>query len=341
MSKGSSYRELKEQLQQFVDAAVPSYYPLKSRVHHLRTMSTPSTQVYLKRDDELSFGVSGSKLRKYSTLIPYLKRRGIKTAALIGGAYSNNVLGLSQILLENGVRPILLVRKPGNPTLQGNYLFTRMLIPPENVKIIDRECWGDVERIAQEYAASEDSIVIPEGAFMEEALAGAITLSTDIFRNEEELGKEFAHVFVDAGSGLQAIALILGMSYCRSSTVVHVVLLALSPEEFKAKLEQMMFAFKEMIGNSRPFHLNYRLHQVGAAKSFGSVNGKGITNIIEFARAEGVFLDPIYSGKLVNACKQILLKKNVCGDALIVHSGGGLALSGFQSQIEKRLIDLN
>ncbi len=61
---------LKQQLEPLAD------YQLQSRTHLLKNFKN----IYIKRDDELSFGISGSKIRKYASLIPNLLRHSIDEA---------------------------------------------------------------------------------------------------------------------------------------------------------------------------------------------------------------------------------------------------------------------
>ncbi|MEK7749647.1 MAG: hypothetical protein AAB277_01590, partial [Planctomycetota bacterium] len=50
-------------------------FRLQSRIHRLRWFGR--SDIWVKRDDELSFGVSGTKLRKHASIIPSLKQKGI------------------------------------------------------------------------------------------------------------------------------------------------------------------------------------------------------------------------------------------------------------------------
>lgn len=77
-------------------------FRLQSRIHRLRWFGR--SDIWVKRDDELGFGVSGTKLRKHASLIPALKKRGIEEVVVIGGAHSNNVLSAAQTLTENNIR---------------------------------------------------------------------------------------------------------------------------------------------------------------------------------------------------------------------------------------------
>lgn len=327
-----------ERLKAFFAENFPELYRVQSRIHSLRSFSRKNCQCFIKRDDELSFSISGSKMRKYLSLLPYLKREKVQEALLIGGAYSNNVLGLTQLLIENGIKPTLLLRKAGNEELQGNRLFIELLVEQSAIRWISREDWSRVEKIAATLAEEREKQkvkvkVIPEGAFLPEALDGALTLSADIVRNEVEHQMAFDHLFIDSGTGLQAAALILGMSWLRHRATVHVLLLADQQPLFIEKLQQLHPLFSRRLGEDIPFPDNFCLHRPTNAAAFGAVNAKVFDFIVSFARVEGVFLDPIYSAKLIFEGKKIIETDDFQGNVLFIHSGGGLSLSGFQSQL--------
>lgn len=324
---------LLDRFTQFLAQKIPDLYRSRSRIHPLRLQLNTSSRCFIKRDDELSGPISGSKIRKYLSLLPDIKRNKTSEVFVIGGASSNNVLGLSQLLIENGIKPTLLLRKPGNDRVQGNRLLIELLVPQKDIQWISRENWPRVEEIAASQLAERRSLgvrsrLIPEGAFLPEALEGALTLAADILRNESELQVSFDHVFVDAGTGLQAIALILGMCWLKHPARVHVVLLADQRDAFVEKLQRFHALFCERFAESMPFPSHFTLHPPTNAASFGSVNKKVFECIASFARTEGVFLDPIYSGKLIFEGKKIIQEQELSGNILLIHSGG--TLSGFQ-----------
>ena len=43
--------------------------------------------------------------------------------------------------------------------------------------------------------------------------------------------------------------------------------------------------------------------------------------------------DPIYSVKLLFESKRVIHEAGITGNVLIIHSGGGLSLAGFQSML--------
>lgn len=308
-------------------------YTSHSRIHPLRSFSNSGAKCFVKRDDELSFSISGSKIRKYLSLIPHIKMQGVDQVVLVGGAFSNNVLGLTQLAIENGLKPILFLREAGSDQLQGNRLLIEMLVEKSQIHWISRRNWENVNAIAGDFIRELEklgvkSFFVPEGACIEASLPGALTLPLDIVENEIENKIDFDHIFIEAGTGLQSIALILGMNRIGHHARIHVIMLAEDAKAFTSKLTLFSDYFNDI---SMPE--NFSLYPSKIAASFGSVNRELIDKIITFARAEGVFLDPVYSAKLFITGHRLIEEQKLMGNILFIHSGGGLSLSGFQDRL--------
>ncbi len=124
-------------------------YNHRSRVHRLNGFPG---QCFVKREDELSFGITGSKIRKYLSLIPSLKR--FEEVVLIGGASSNNIVGLSQLLIEEGIQPVLFLCGHKPEQASGNLLISQLLVDPEHIHWYGRDSWPIINQLAEDYAKS-------------------------------------------------------------------------------------------------------------------------------------------------------------------------------------------
>lgn len=294
-------------------------YPAASRIHPLNSFPL----CYVKRDDELGFGISGGKFRKYRTLIPHILRQN-KDIAIIGGSFSNHVLSLTQLLLEKGIKPHLFLKGSEPAIKQGNFLFLQMLVSSRDIHWVSKDKWAEVESIAAGLG-----YVIPEGATLFPAFIGALTLPLDIIRNEQESGFCFDHVFLDAGTGYSAAALLLAYALLEKETHCHILLTADTEGAFLKCLRALHSEFEKWLGIPCPFPSRFTCKKSLLAPSFGSTNKELFDFIIEMARTEGFFLDPVYSGKLFYHMRHETLR----GKSLVVHSGGALTLSGFQDKL--------
>jgi 1-aminocyclopropane-1-carboxylate deaminase len=314
--------------------------PRHSRIHPLRSFSRDNC--FVKREDELGFGISGTKVRKYLSLLPLILQERPDEVIVIGSAYSNHVLSFSQLLRENRIDPLLFLL--GDPTckMQGNLLYSALIADPKNIHWFSRSKWSRIDQIAQTFAeerANENkkTRVVPKGANCAAALPGALTLALDILRNEEENNIVFDHLFIDSGTGMTACALLLAFAYLHKPIVLHILQIAGEKEEFHQILAERKKDFEALLGEAIPSPTHFRLYRPSIAPSFGSVNATIFKTIAEIARTEGFLTDPVFTAKLFYEGKKILAEQYLEGNILFIHSGGGLGLTGFQEEIAKAL----
>ncbi|APJ05063.1 hypothetical protein AXG55_03355 [Silvanigrella aquatica] len=313
-------------------------YPQQSRIHKLKNFISEEKNIYIKRDDELGFGASGSKIRKYLSLIPFLVKKDYQEVIIIGGPYSNNVLTAAQLLTENNIKPIVFIPKNKKYKITGNFLLSSLILNETSIIYFDdsEKLQDKIELYIREKKINNIDVgIISEGANMKESLPGAITLALDIFRNELESNLEFSHIFLDSGSGLMAIATLLAFSFLNKQTKLHIVQIAGDENEFLKELEIHRKNFENIfqleIKHLSPFYL----YSPNVAKSFGATNATVFKTILSMGRTNGILLDPIYSAKLFFEGKKIIIDNQLKGNLLFVHSGGGLSLFGFEEKLQK------
>ncbi|MCB0836021.1 MAG: hypothetical protein KDD99_05100, partial [Bacteroidetes bacterium] len=114
----------------------------QSRIHLLPTFAHSDCQVFVKREDESGFGISGCKKRKYASLIPFLKKEKYERVSLIGGRNSNHIAGFSQLLRENRIPFHLFLRQTSEALkgkLEGNSLLTNLLTQPDQITWVENQ----------------------------------------------------------------------------------------------------------------------------------------------------------------------------------------------------------
>ncbi len=324
-------------LGQLLNAIPMASFPCRSRIHRLRSFGE---RCYVKREDELGFGISGTKLRKYLSLLPEILKKKPDEAIVIGSPYSNHVLSFSQVLRENGIEPILFLLGDPQSKKQGNYLFSSLFADSKNIHWTPRSKWDEIERSAEAFVRERAkkkirAQVVPKGANCKEALPGSLTLALDILRNEQEDGIAFDHLIIDSGTGLTACALLLAFAFLNKNVFLHIILIAGTEEQFSSVLAERKKDFEALLNIALPSPTQFKLYSSSTAPSFGAVNATIFKEISTIARSEGFLTDPVFTAKLFLEGKKILAEQHLKGNVLFIHSGGGLGLTGFQEQIEK------
>lgn len=305
-----------------------------TRVHRLPAYDTAGAEVWVKREDESGFGISGPKRRKYASLLPALQAAGKEEIALIGGAHSNHVVSLLQLLREAGLRPHLFLKAAHSSTRGGNRLLLELLARPDELHWVSAAHWPQVMDLAaahlQAYGARAG--VIPEGGHHPGAVQGAATLGPDLHRHEVA-GGPFDHIFIDAGTGLSASALRGALRLAGHPAALHVVLVAGDPAYFLAQDAQVQTWLGTQLGQVIPAPRALHLHRPASARAFGSVNATVLAELRRLAQDSGLLTDPVYTAKLFLTARHVIQTRHLRGRILLIHSGGGTGLMGFTDRL--------
>jgi len=314
---------------------------LHTRIHPIILQEK---KVFIKREDELSSGITGSKYRKYASLIPKILAEQYDEVVLIGGAKSNNIIAGMQLFKENNIDFSIYLLENHSKAFQGNDLIRNLLSKNTKVNIITREDWHRVKALADDDALKAATLgkrvlVIPEGGMLTEAIPGAMTLALDIMKNEEEHLIKFENIFIDSGTGVTAIGLILGMDYLGIiNRNIHITLIAGTEVEFLENLNTFREHLKLLFGtpcfSSRN---NIYFHLPPIAKSFGSINDSILKKTIGIAQDYGILMDPIYSVKHFMSMEHAIVANKIGKELLFIYNGGSIGLMGFSESLARLL----
>ena len=303
----------------------------QSRIQRLPSFETADCQVFAKREDESGFGVSGCKRRKYASLIPFLLKEKAEEVLVIGGSHSNHVVSVLQLLIENRIPARLFLKESHSDQLRGNSFLLHLLKAGLPVHSISSSEWEEVDSIAAR--AYPFAFLITEGGSCKESVPGLCSLFTDILRNEQNISKQFDHIFIDSGTGMTAGVLHLLNGYCGRKSIIHIVRVAASSEFLRKRLK----VFSDWLRGYFPLiseNLDFPVYDYPSAsgRSFGSLNTTILQTVREIAVTEGILTDPVYTAKLFYTAKIQIVRQKLKGKILIIHSGGGTGLTGFSEK---------
>ncbi len=324
--------KIERQLRDAVLRGGRSGFWLTSRIHPLPSWAP---RVWIKRDDELA--LYGSKWRKMQGLVAAIQEHGADTVLAWGGSRSQFLLALLAISRELGLNLELLVKEGSPRHTHGPDLLWPLLKGQARLEMLSRSAWPEVENLARQRrdelcAAGKKVFLIREGGAQLEALWGSLTLPWDIVRQEQELGFCFTKIWVDAGTGLTAQALILGLGLLQSKAHCEVLLCAGREADFEKDLLERRAELASALQMEIPC-ASFQCHRPPSARSFGATNQAVFQEIQRTAGESGVLLDPIYSAKLFMTLRA---SPNLLGPedrVLILHSGGTSSLFGFPEDL--------
>ena len=277
-----------------------------------------NTNVYIKRDDLTGLGLGGNKVRKLEFLLAEARRQGAQVVFTTGGAQSNHAMLTAAAANRLGMRPILVLKKRGVTACLGNQLLEKLM--GTEVIFMDTDDYADIyaemERIGARLGVPYYKI--PCGGSNALGTLGYVACAQEIAAQ----GMRFDHILCAEGSGGTMAGLALGAKLFLPGARVHGMMVDTDPfDAITPRLMREAAALMEANVDVSPddFHL---LNMCGPGYAVPSEAGNAAIRLL--AEGEGLFLDPVYTGKafagLIAMAREGAFKPD--DNVLFVHTGG-------------------
>lgn len=311
-----------------------SLLQLPTPLHRLERASADlGIDLWIKRDDLTGFALGGNKGRKLEFLMADAISKKATVVVTCGSTQSNFVRQLGAACAVLGIRCVAAVMDtpyehgiPSGPRLvgeNGNVVLDEILgvelhrFPDGTwdslfalTEELERECEGKCETVYR----------IPVGGSSGVGAAGFFYAAMEL----QAQGVDFDQIVVASSSGSTQSGLLLGMM--RANT--RVIGIACDDEpEIAADYAVVARELAALVGLDRKLDVDdfdVRFDWVGGG--YGIVSQASTDAIRYLARTEGVFLDPIYTGKAFAAVIDLARAGLLPGRTLFWHTGGSPAL---------------
>ena len=276
------------------------------------------TNVYVKRDDLTGLGLGGNKVRKLEYLLAEAKQQGAEIVFTTGGAQSNHAMLTAAAAGKLGMKAILILKQRGVTDCAGNLLLEKLM--GTEVHFMDTDDYADIyaemDRIGRE--SGKPYYKIPCGGSNALGSIGYVGCAQEIGWQ----GLHFDHLVCAEGSGGTMAGLALGAKLFLPGTKVYGMMVdrdafdVITPtlmREASALLEADLCIGEE----------DFELRDLcGPGYAIPSEEGNAAVRLI--AEKEGLFLDPVYTGKafagLIQMAGEGVFRET--DNVLFLHSGG-------------------
>ena len=286
---------------------------------------TLGLDLWIKRDDLTGFAMGGNKGRKLEYLMAAAGAADVVVTC--GAAQSNFVRQLGAACAVAGLRCVAAVMdlpyeeegpevrgrlsaSVGNPQLNALFGVETHAFPDGP--------WESLYAHAEQIAGDEEAkgcrvYRIPIGG---SSPLGAVAF----YEAARELPGDFDHILASSSSGSTQT----GLAYAFHGTKTRVLGVCADPEpEIAHDFARLGDGLAELL--DLPFRLapdDFRLNFDFVGRGYGVPSRAGDDAIRTLARAEGILLDPIYSGKAFAALLALAEKGEIAGRVLFWHTGG-------------------
>ena len=290
--------------------------------------------IWIKHDELTGMEVSGNKIRKLEFSIAQALEEDCDTLITCGGVQSNHCRATAILGARLGLRVHLLLRGPQPEQADGNLLLD--CLAGAQVSFIPARDWAGHNEVARQLQARYQSdghkaFFIPVGASDEVGLWGYVAASQELRQDFDAQGIDPDVIVVATGSGGTQGGLIAGKALFGIRADVVAVNVCDDAAYFASKVGGDLAVWREryeidLDTSSLPIHTldGY------VGPGYGHAGPEIFATIAELARLEGLFLDPVYTGKAFHGMVSEILKRKEGrptalpeGKTLVfIHTGG-------------------
>jgi D-cysteine desulfhydrase family pyridoxal phosphate-dependent enzyme len=289
--------------------------------------------LWIKRDDLTGFAMGGNKGRKLEYLVAEAIGQGADTIVTCGSIQSNFIRQLGVACAMHGLSceaavmalPYVSVEErsserglsdTGGNVLLDDLVGVRLHVHPDGTW---DELYGITGSLARQLSAAGRKVYeVPVG--------GSSPLGAYAFYQAGlELGdSRFDWIVFASSSGSTHT----GLAYAFHGTKTRILGIACDPEpDLVDDFQELYEGLESLIGKPRPMVREkwlLNLDFVGAGYGIPSEAGNAAIGLL--ARTEGIFLDPIYTGKAFAGLVDLAKRGDIHGRILFWHTGGLPAL---------------
>ena len=276
------------------------------------------TQVYVKRDDLTGLGLGGNKVHKLEYLLADAKAQGAEVVFTTGGAQSNHAMLTAAAARKLGMTPILILQKRGVTARQGNQLLEHLM--GVDVRFMDTDDYADIyaemDRVGK--ALGRPYYKIPCGGSNALGTLGYV----DCAREIRDQGLHFDHLICAEGSGGTMAGLALGAKLYLPGTRVTGMMVDSDPfEEITVRLMREAAALLD--ADVQVSAEDFDLRDL-CGPGYAIPSQEGNAAVAMMAENEGLFLDPVYTGKAFAGLSAMAREGafKPTDRVLFLHSGG-------------------
>jgi D-cysteine desulfhydrase family pyridoxal phosphate-dependent enzyme len=300
--------------------------------------------IYIKRDDGIGPGMGGNKTRKLEYLLGEARKQKAKKVVTFGGLQSNHARITAAAARKLGMEPHLIFFEKRPSRSPGNLHLNK--ITCANIHFIPLGSAGDggmtlettnrLVKLAAWFLVGSNYF-IPVGGHSWLGCLGYVQAALEIHLQACEQGIENAWLVTASGTGGTLAGLLSGLRLIGSQMRPLGIDVGNLWKGFSKSVARLCEEISTRLGDHQGFDTSKipLIESRYAAPKYGHTSRECLAAIQKLARLEGIFLDPIYTGKAFTGLLD-LLKMDKLGEnepVIFLHTGGLPALFAFGDQV--------
>lgn len=295
-------------------------------------------RVVMKRDDLTGFALGGNKARKLEFLVADALAGGADTLVTGGGVQSNHVRTTAAAARKAGMDAVGVFFSSPSGEINGNLLLDRILGAQLVYAGEDKhETEFVIQRVCDDLRGQgKNPYLIPVGGSTKLGVVSYILAVAEMLEQCRAQKLQPDAVLITTGSCGTHAGVLAGMKMYDAKIPVHGITVSRSKPECLERIARL-------VGEAGKF-LEYDLsldddeiivHEGYIGEAYAKITPEARAAIQLVARLEGIFLDPVYTGKAMAGLIDLAARGVFKPGSTVVfwHTGGAPGLFGFPNDV--------
>lgn len=285
-----------------------------------------NVEVWCKRDDLISFGLGGNKIRGLEFLLADALHEQADVLVTGAGAQSNHVRATAATAGYVGLRCVAVFWGQPPAQMDGNYRVTCMLGADPVFTGDDDRASVDVgidTQTKQLAGQGKRPYAIPRGGACALGALGHVRAALEVYEQCHALGIAPGTIVLAAGSGGTHAGWLLGTRLLGHPWQVESYSVSRDPEALREQVVRLAEEAASLLGSDQAFSLDeVVVHGGYIGRGYGIPSAEGADAIRLLGRSEGLLLDPTYTGKAMAGLLHSLKWRRYDRPVVFIHTGG-------------------
>jgi len=324
-----------ETLPRFLLAQLPT--PIEKLERLSRELGAP--ELLIKRDDQTGLALGGNKTRKLEFLVGQALEQGADTLVTAGAAQSNHCRQTAAAAAKAGLKCELILARREPELPNGNLLLDELL--GAKCRWTERsQLRVELSKLPEELRAQgQKPYVIGIGGSNGVGATGYVLAMMELAEQLRATQQRVDHIVFASSSGGTQAGLVLGARVAPFGGQLHGVSVdkdGLEREAYEEEVGQIANECAQYIGSDvRLARQDIKVIYGYTGEGYGIVSNLEREAIRLMARCDGIFLDPVYTGRAFGALVDLIRKGGFKrGETVLFwHTGGAPALFAYAKEL--------
>ncbi|MFZ2170796.1 MAG: pyridoxal-phosphate dependent enzyme [Methylococcaceae bacterium] len=327
-SKNLHRRAVIERIIGQIPRHVLAHYPTPLMRANRLTETLGGTEVWFKRDDLISFGLGGNKIRGLEVMLADALAQNADCLITGAGVQSNHVRATAAVAANTGMCCTAVYWGKPPATVDGNYRVTKML--NAGIRFTGDDDRASVDTHIQLVAAElrdqgHRTYAIPRGGACAMGVLGHVLAVFELYQQCLAQDMEPNGIVLAVGSGGTYAGWLLGLRLLNLPWKMHCYTVSREPEQVSQQVAYLATEAAALVKLDWTFSAaDAYVHGGFIGQGYGIPSQEAAEAIKLVGRTEGILLDPTYTGKAMAGFLSKLQNREFdgCKRVIFLHTGG-------------------